>query len=118
MLRRALFLLLPALLLLTIPAFAPALPWDNPGFGGLSGNYVNTSNGGNASVMRDGRSYVFTNENGSNARFVFDGPGQLRIVEGEWDPRTRVFVQGRDRFGRQVLRFESTGRPGYWVQTN
>ncbi len=82
----------------------------------LSGRYINQSNGGQCFIYRQGGSYVFTNENGTPARFVYVGPNQFRMVGGDWDPRTVATVLGRDPSGRMVIRFVSTGPPGYWVQ--
>jgi len=77
---------------------------------------VNTSNGQPCQVDRRGRDYVFTNENGSLARFAFTGPGRLRMVEGDWNPDTVVTVT-QDRYGRPVLRFQEPGNPpGTWVK--
>jgi hypothetical protein len=87
--------------------------WDD-----LSGQYVNQSNGGPCSISRDGRSYVFVNENGTPAQFDFVSRNRLRMISGDWDPRTVATVQGRDRWGRMVIRFDSTGQPGFWVQTD
>ena len=80
--------LLPALLFLGTagPAAAqwypPPYPPPGPGWQdeGLSGQYVNTSNGGQAEVYRRGQGYVFVNENGTPAGFEFVGPGRLRLV--------------------------------------
>jgi len=47
---------------------------------------------------------------------VYVGPNQFRMVGGDWDPRTVATVLGRDPSGRMVIRFVSTGPPGYWVQ--
>ena len=44
----------------------------------MSGTYVNTSNNGTCEVYREGRDYVFVNENGTPARFRFVGRGQLQ----------------------------------------
>jgi hypothetical protein len=117
--------LLPALLLLTGAAPAPAQwpsrppprehvrPADN-----LSGAYVNTSNDGRCEVSRRGRDYVFVNENGTAARFDFVGPDRLEVVSGDWDPETVATVT-RDRDGRLMLRFKEPGQdPGYWVKVD
>jgi hypothetical protein len=123
MLRYLAALLVPATIFVLSPAPAdaqypgpprrpPARHWvsDN-----ISGHYENVSGGGECDVYRRGRGYVFINEHGSRAYFVYDGPGRLRMVSGEWDPSTRVTVSG-DRYGRTVLRFETWDeRPGYWV---
>jgi hypothetical protein len=80
----------------------------------LTGPYINQSNGGRCSVHRDGRSYIFTNENGSWARFVFADYDRLVQVEGQWDRSVCATVQ-HDR-GRIVLTFDSPNAPsGYWV---
>ena len=114
----ALFVLCPALAsaqLLPPPSRAPAREWvdDN-----ISGHYENVTSGGDCDVYRRGRGYVFVNERGSRAYFVYDGPGHLRLVRGEWNPSTQVTVSG-DRYGRTVLRFKTWGaRPGYWVSSD
>ena len=113
-----LFALCPSLAtaqLLPRPARPPARRWvdDN-----ISGRYENVTSGGDARVFRRGRGYVFVNEHGTRAYFVYDGPGQLRMVDGDWNPSTRVTVSG-DRHGRTVLRFRTWGeRPGYWVSSD
>jgi hypothetical protein len=84
--------------------------------GGLSGRYVNTSNGGTCEVYRQGRDYVFVNENGTPARFTFAGPDRLRLEAGDWNPDTVATVE-RNRYGRPVLRFKEPGNPaGLWVK--
>jgi hypothetical protein len=92
------------------------LGWRDRGPYDLSGPYINTSNGGRCQVTRAGPGYIFTNENGTPARFVFSGPGRLRMISGDWDPNTMVFVtRGRD--GRLALRFQGpdpSQPPGYW----
>jgi hypothetical protein len=95
----------------------PGPPSRDPGRDDLSGFYMNTSNGGKCQVMRHWGYYVFINENGTPARFVFSGPDRMRMVAGDWDPDTMVVVQWA-RFGRPTLRFQGTrpgGQPGYWV---
>lgn len=119
MIRNLSLLLLPAAFLLFAPISATvAAPrdWTSRHWNQdrLSGVYINHSNGGECYVERRGRGYLFVNEHGTPARFVFTGPNRLEMVAGEWDPRTIVTVQ-QDRYGRVVLRFDSTGRPGYWV---
>jgi hypothetical protein len=82
----------------------------------ISGTYINRSNGGECEVYARGRGYVFVNENGSKARFVFTRPGRLEMTAGDWDPSVVVTVQ-RGRGGRTVLRFDSgKERPGSWVR--
>ena len=56
-----------ALLLAVVLVPAASAQFGDP----LPGEYVNTSNKGRCVVHRDGRGYVFTNENGDNARFEF-----------------------------------------------
>jgi hypothetical protein len=116
--------LLPALLFLGTagPAAAQRYPPPYPPRGpewqdeGLSGQYVNTSNGGQTEVRRRGDGYVFVNENGTPAGFEFVGPRQLRMVWGDWNPDTMATVT-RDRSGRPALRFQEPGqRPSYWVK--
>jgi hypothetical protein len=83
--------------------------------GDLSGTYVNTSNGGVCDVHRQGRDYLFVNENGTPARFRFVNPGQLRMAWGDWNPDT-VATPGIGGDGRPFIRFQEPGnRPGYWV---
>jgi hypothetical protein len=114
-------LLLPALLLTgTAPATAqwpqprPAPVWRAAPASRLDGAYLH-QNGGPCSVERRRDGYLFINEQGSWARFVFTGPNRLEQVGvTEWDPST-VCTVSRDRFGRTVLRFDSSdGPPGYW----
>jgi hypothetical protein len=120
MLRYFATLLLPAVLFLNSPAPAQAqyLPRGaKPGWRArvpdLAGDYV-TQGGDPCSVERRGRAYVFINENGSWARFVFTGPNRLEQVAGQWD-RSVVCTVKRDRSGRTVLRFSSPNAPpGYW----
>jgi hypothetical protein len=115
--------LVPALLFLGTagPAAAqgpPRDPPDRPGWQdeGLSGQYVNTANGKPTEVYRRGRGYVFVNENGTRARFEFDGRDRLRLVSGDWNPDTVVTVT-RDDSGRLALRFKEPGQPaGSWVK--
>lgn len=81
---------------------------------GLSGRYL-SQGGAPCAVRRDGDSYIFTNDQGSSARFVFAGPNRLEQVEGEWD-RNVVCVLVRDEQGRMVLRFDSpNAASGYWT---
>jgi hypothetical protein len=81
---------------------------------GLSGRYL-SQGGAPCLVRRDGDSYIFTNDQGSSARFVFAGPNRLEQVEGQWD-RNVVCVQVRDERGRMVLRFDSPNADsGYWT---
>ena len=116
MLSRVLFFLSPALVL--AGGSLASAQWGPPRLPpppDLSGTYVNTSNGGVCEVSRQGRDYVFVNENGTPARFRFVAPDQLRMVAGEWNPNTIATVgQGRD--GRPFIRFKEPGqRPGVWV---
>jgi hypothetical protein len=109
-------LLLPAALCLINPA--PAHAFFRSDRGGrpmnIAGDYINQSNGGACSVYPQGRSFVFVNENGSRARFVFAGPRRLEMVSGQWDPSVVVTVLPRR--GGPVLRFDSpNSAPGYWV---
>jgi hypothetical protein len=121
MLRYLSLLLLPAVLLLVSPAPATA-SWDSwrdrgrrgQRYDDLSGSYVARGNGGECEIYRRGRSYVFVNENGSRARFVFDGPRRLKQVSGDWDPSVTAKVL-RGRGGRTTIRFDSPNAPsGYW----
>jgi hypothetical protein len=81
---------------------------------GLCGPYV-TQGGAPCSVRRDGDSYVFTNEQGSWARFVSAGPNRLEQVDGQWNRSTTCTVI-RDDQGRLVLRFDTPNEPpGYWT---
>jgi len=118
-------LLLPALLGLIAPAPAVA-QWPVPPRPGvatwadndIAGTYFNASARGYCRVSHRGSGFLFVNENGSPARFVFTAPGQLQMVAGEWDPNVVVSV-GRDALGRMMLRFDSPTAPtGYWVRTN
>ncbi len=123
MLRYIAMLLVPAALFLVSPTPASAQwqgPWRGQGWNAnqgdaLVGDYVNRSNGGMCSVYRQGRGYVFVNENGSRARFVFTAPGRLEQVGGSWDPSVVVSVL-RGRNGPPTLRFDSANAaPGFWV---
>jgi hypothetical protein len=83
---------------------------------GLSGTYVNTSNGRTCHVYRRGRDYVFINENGTPARFAFVGADRLELVSGDWNPDTVATVR-RNRDGSIMLRFKEPRQPaGYWVK--
>jgi hypothetical protein len=122
MIRTCAALLLPAVLLLS-PAPAEALwrqPYPIPNYapvGGdiLPGTYANVSGGGTCEVYAHRRGYLFINEKGSQALFVYTAPGQLRMTAGTWDPNTTVTVS-QDRRGRTVLRFDEPFTPaGYWV---
>jgi hypothetical protein len=116
MLRYASLLLLPAALCLINPDPAHAF-WRADRDGrpmNIAGDYVNRSNGGRCSVYPQGRGFVFVNENGSKARFVFTGPRRLEMVSGQWDPSVVVTVVPRR--GGPVLRFDSpNAATGYWV---
>lgn len=119
-------LLLPAVLFLLTPAPANGF-WNPPGRApgwrdrrddGLTGTYTNRSNGGECSVSRQGRNYVFVNENGSRARFAFTAARRLEMVSGVWDPSI-VVTMTRGRNGRTILRFDSAdSAPGYWEPAN
>jgi hypothetical protein len=123
---RYLWLLLPAVLLLApAPTNAqwPPRPGPGPGWrsqpaGDIAGRYV-TQGGAPCFVDRRRDSYVFVNEQGSRARFVFVGPNRLEQVGfGEWDPSV-VCTVTRDRWGRTVLRFDSPNAPpGFWTQAD
>src|SRR5262245_25697891 len=108
-------LLLAAVFFTTAPAKAQWAP--NPGVGDpLVGQYINTSNGGFASVSPRGSGYLFINENGDPARFVWSGRNQLRMVSGRWDPNI-VATVSQDAQGRTVIRFDAPSTPtGYWVK--
>ncbi len=124
MLRYVSMLLLPALLFLVNPAPATAFGGplgSGPGWRArapnLAGDYF-SQGGAPCSVERRGRSYIFTNDQGSWARFVFTRPNRLEQVAGQWDPGV-VCTVTRDRRGRTVLRFNSAdAAPGYWVRAN
>jgi hypothetical protein len=112
--------LLPAVLLLApAPAEAQWRPGPTPGWryrarDDISGRYL-SQGGAWCSVRRAGDSYLFTNEQGSWARFVFNGPDRLEQVEGQWDPSVVCSVTS-DRRGRTVLRFDSPNAPsGFWT---
>lgn len=112
-------LLLPAMLLLTAPAPADAY-WPVPararvGYN-LAGPYVNVTNGGQCAVYPEGGGYLFVNENGSQAYFVFFAPNRLQQASGQWDPSVVATVT-TDRLGRMAIRFDSPNAPpGYWVK--
>jgi hypothetical protein len=120
MFRTCAILLLPAALLL-FPAHTEA-QWGRAyqafarrGGDPLPGVYANVSGGGTCEVRLVPRGYLFINEKGSQALFAYSAPGQLRMIEGDWDPYTNVTVS-RDRRGRTVLRFDEPNTPsGYWV---
>jgi hypothetical protein len=118
MLRFLSLFLVPAALLL-VPAPPAQAYWQPPAWrqgrrADLAGRYVNTSNGRECSVARTRRGYLFTNENGSPAWFVYTAPRRLEQVSGEWDPAV-VCIVLRGRFGRPLLRFDSPNSPsGYW----
>jgi hypothetical protein len=108
------------LLVLNITPSAEA-QWPRPypdrgGWGAdLTGTYVNTSNGRTCEIYREGREYVFVNENGTPARFAYVGPRQLQMVAGDWNPYITVTVN-QDRDGRPLLRFKEPGQaPGFWT---
>jgi hypothetical protein len=111
---------LSAAVLLAAAATAPAQFPPPPRAWGrgddICGTYVNTSNGGMCQVSRRGRDYVFVNENGTAAGFAYSGPGQLRLVWGDWNPDV-VATLTRDRSGRPAIRFQEPGNPaGLWVR--
>jgi hypothetical protein len=121
MLRHLWLLLLPVVLLLAAaPANAqwyPPAPRPQPA-DTLSGSYV--SQGGTTCYVERGRgSYLFTNDQDAQARFVFTGPNRLEQTGPTgWDP-TVVCTVTRDRLGRTVLRFDSPNAPtGYWTAAN
>jgi hypothetical protein len=121
MLRYAAALLIwPALFLLPAPAPGRA-PGPAPALGGqivndLAGTYENVSGGGYCYVYGRPRGYLFVNENGSQALFAYAGPGQLRMIRGDWDPSVIVSVE-HDPYGRVRLRFDSPNAPtGYWAR--
>jgi len=124
MLRSLCVLLLPAVLLLApAPPEAQGQP-RGPAPGRrermrdeLSGRYL-SQGGAPCSVRREGDSYIFTNDQGSWARFQFTGRDRLEQVEGQWDPSVACKVT-RDRDGRMVLRFDSPNAPsGYWTSAD
>lgn len=109
--------LLPVLLFLLPPApvagqYAPRRGDD------LSGTYQSTSDGATCYVTSDGRSYLFVNDQGQQARFVWVAPRRLQWAGGGWDPNIVVTVD-RDRWGRRVLRFDAPYTPtGTWVSVD
>jgi hypothetical protein len=128
MLRYFATLLLPALLVLGSVSPADAQwgpPYSRPGpgpggwmGGGIAGDYLNTSAGGYCHVYQQGNSFIFVNEKGDRARFIFAGPGRLRMVGGDWNPNTIVLVN-RARSGRTRLDFKEPGSPtGRWVKVD
>ncbi len=113
-------LLLPAVWLLApAPAEAQWRPGPPPGWryrarDDISGRYL-SQGGAWCSVRREGDSYIFVNDQGSWARFVFTGRNRLEQVEGQWDPSVVCAVTS-DRRGRIVLWFDSPNAPpGYWT---
>lgn len=116
----AALLILPVAFFLPTPAPgrapAPALALSSQIVNDLVGTYENISSGGYCYVYGQPRGYLFVNENGSQAQFIYAGPGQLRMVRGDWDPSITVSVE-RDPFGRLRLRFDSPNAPtGYWAR--
>jgi hypothetical protein len=94
------------------PPYRMGQGWRGPE---IAGGYVNQSNGARCYVERRDRSYIFVNESGSRARFIFTGPDRLEQVAGDWDRSVIATVQ-RDRLGRILLRFDSPNAPpGYWA---
>lgn len=110
--------LLPALMFVVTPAatkaqFPPSRAAQAPD---LSGTYRH-SGGGTCYIEARGRSYIFENEKGERARFVWASPRRLEIVStrGGWSPDV-VATVGQDRFGRVVIRFTAPGADnGFWV---
>jgi hypothetical protein len=82
----------------------------------LAGTYENISSGGTAYIYKRRGGYLMVNEQGSEALFQYTRAGRLEMVEGEWD-NTAATVQ-TDRQGRVKIRFDSTGKPGYWVRVD
>jgi hypothetical protein len=83
----------------------------------LSGRYL-SQGGAPCSVRREGDGYLFTNDQGSWARFKFTGRNRLEQVEGQWDPAVVCTVTRDDR-GRTVLRFDSPNAPaGSWTSAD
>ncbi len=122
MLRSFIAILLPAALLLVSPTPPVNAQWQPPARGRwmhphISGRYVIGSNG-YCSVSRQGRGYLFVNENGAEAVFDWTGPRRLGVVYtiNGWDPNIVATVT-RDPSGRMVLRFDAPGTPtGYWTR--
>lgn len=110
-------LLLPALFLGPTPTPLGPAPASAARFiNGLPGTYQNVSNGGICYVYGQWGGYVFVNENGSQALFQYVAPGQLRMVQGEWDPSVVASID-YDAYGRTQIRFDSPYAPtGYWVR--
>jgi hypothetical protein len=116
MLIRILVFALPTLLFAGNSLATAQWPQRPPPPPDLCGAYVNTSNGGACEIRRLGRDLEFINENGTPALFRFVGPGQLRMIAGEWN-RNTVVTLGTGRDGRPFLRFKEPGNPpGYWVR--
>jgi hypothetical protein len=105
------FLLVPALALLSAPAKAQFVA--DP----LVGTYMNESNGGTCTVAPAAGGYLFTNENGDQALFAYAAPQRLAITNTLfWDPNV-VATVFRGRSGRLSIRFTSpSAAPGFWVQ--
>lgn len=77
---------------------------------------MHTGNGGVCQIYRQGRGFVFVNENGTPARFDFTGPRRLGLTSGDWNPYI-VATVGQDEYGRTLIRFKEPGQPaGYWVR--
>lgn len=82
----------------------------------LAGSYINRTLGGIGYVYRRPAGYLFVNENGVRAAFAFTGPGQLRMVDGDWNPYTAISAN-EDSYGRVILTFEEPGvAPVVWVK--
>jgi hypothetical protein len=125
MLRSLWLLLLPAVLLLPpAPAEAqwtppgPAPGWRYRTHEGLSGRYL-SQGGAPCYVRREEGGYLFVNDQGSWAHFVYNGPDQLvQDGPGQWDPSV-VCTVSRDSGGRTVLTFSSPNAPpGYWTSAD
>jgi hypothetical protein len=82
----------------------------------LAGTYENVSGGGTCYIYARRGGYLFVNEHGTEARFEYTARGKLEMTSGDWDP-TAVTV-GQDRRGQTRLRFDSGGKPGYWVRAD
>jgi hypothetical protein len=81
---------------------------------GLSGPWL-SQGGAPCEVRREGDSYVFINDQGSWARFVFASDIRLEQVDGQWDRNVTCTVT-RDELGRITLRFDSpNAASGYWT---
>jgi len=82
----------------------------------VAGIYLNAANQGYCYIYRRADGYLFVNEAGDKALFVFTGPNQLEVVETlTWNPSVVARV-GADELGRLTIRFDAPGAvPSFWV---